>query len=152
MFVHGMNDSPSVLRLDILKVFQATWIQIVFITCAMIMLYFIRRGDLMRRVEFISVYIDVMIAVTAGGNLRYRDKFEKIFFGILLLGSFYINTIGVDNFLFATFLSQTPERIDTFDKLAVHLKTFKSTIFVENLEINHPAIQNIRYEPTICIH
>lgn len=145
MFVHGKNNSFFALRFDILKVFQTIWIQILFITCAMIMLYFIRRGDLMRPVDLISVYIDVMIAMIGGGVLRYRDKFEKIFFGLLLLGSFYINTIGVENFLFATFLTQTPERIDTFDKLAVHLKTFNSSIYVSNLERNHSIIQNIRY-------
>lgn len=146
MFVHGKNDSLFTLRFDILKVFRTIWIQMVFISCAMIMLYFLRRGDLMRPVDLISVYIDVMIAVIGGGVLRYRDKFEKIFFGLLLFGSFYINTIGVENFLFATFLKQTPERIDTFDKLAVHLKSFNSPIYVNNLETNHSIIRYIRYE------
>lgn len=139
MFIHRKNDESNALTF--LKIIETAWIQIVFILCAMIMLCFLRRGDLNRRVDIALVYIDVMIAVTGGGNLRYRNKIEKIFFGILLLGAFYINTIGIDNFLFATFLTDTPDGVDTFEKLAEQ----QVVNFRYNLASNHPAVQLLRF-------
>lgn len=76
MFIHDKYAHGSPVRLSGAQIFEAIWIQILFVIFATIMLYFLRRGDLMGDVELITAYMDVMIAVTGGGNLRYRDKFE----------------------------------------------------------------------------
>lgn len=127
--------------LNVWVMFGTIWIQILFIVCATIMLYFLRCGDLIRRVELISTFIDVMTAVTGGRNLIYRDKLEKMFFGFLFFGIFFINTIGIDNFLFATFLTQAPERINTFKKLA----KYNPPVFKYDLEDNSPILGQIKY-------
>lgn len=143
MFIHAKNDPRVVNHLNLLKVLGLIWIQIIFVIFATTMLYFLRSGDQMRRVQLISTYIDVMIAVTGGGNLRYRDKFEKIFFGFLFFGTFYINAIGVENFLFATFLTETPEHIDSFEKMA---KLDPFPVYRSDVEIGHPIVQFVRFE------
>lgn len=144
LFVYEKSHQPME-PLNVWAIFGTIWIQIVFICCATIMLYFLRRGELMRRIEFISTFIDVMTAVTGGGNLRYRDKLEKIFFGFLFFGAFYINAIGIENFLFATFLMQEPERIDNFDKLA----KYNPPVFTFDLSNDSDILQNIRFDYSI---
>lgn len=129
-------------RLEISEIFKRAWIHIVFMTFAVIMLFFLRLGNLMLENNFTMAYVDVMAVVTGGGTIRYRDKLEKIFFGFLLLGSFYVNAICIENLLFAEFLIKAPERIDTFEKLA----KCNIPIYAFNLEINHPAIQSFKYE------
>lgn len=130
-----------ILQLNILATINRAWYHIGFMICGMIMLYFLRRGDLMLQNNFTSAYIDVVIAIFGGGNLRYRNKLEKIFFGFLLLAAFYINTICVENLLYADFLIKTPERIDTFDKLA----KLNPIICQYNMGENDSAIQEIRF-------
>lgn len=93
-------------------------------------------SDLSRQIELFSTYIDVMTDVIDGGNLHYRNKLEKIFFG-----TFYINFFGVDNFLFTTFLTETPEYIDTLEKL----RKINPPIYRFDIEKNHSAIRNIRF-------
>lgn len=117
VFVYGIDLNRSLTNLNILNMFARAGFHVFFTACATIMLYFLRRGDFLRRNSLISDYVDVMIAVIGGGNLRYRNKLEKIFFGVLFLGSFYINAIGI-NFLFETFLAQVPERIDSIETLS----------------------------------
>lgn len=130
--------------LNVSVIFGSIWIQTVFICCATIMLYFLRRGDL------ISALIDVLSGVIGGGNLRYRNKLEKIFFGFLFLGAFFINAIGLNSFLFATFLTQEPERINTFEKLAKYNPPF----FHRNLPSNRRTsiLQNIRFDHSILLY
>lgn len=141
MVIKDQHFAHSVTYLNVLKIFGTIWIQIMFIILATTMLYFLRIGDLMRRVGLLSTYIDVLIVITGGGNLRYHNKLEKIFFGILLLGTFFINSIGIDNFLFATFLTEGPRRIDTLDKLI----SSNLLIFRMGVELNHSIMQNIRF-------
>lgn len=61
---------------------------------------------------------------------------------MLLLGAFFINAIGMDNFLFATLLTDKPELVDTLDKL----KATYMPIFRHNIEMNHSSTKNIRFQ------
>lgn len=142
VIIRDRSSLSTAARLDIFEFFKRAWIHIVFMTCAIIMLYFLRLGDQMLEDNFTLAYIDVMAVITGGGSIRYRDKLEKIFFGFLFFGSFYINAICVDNLLFAEFLVNAPERIDTFEKLA----NSKIPIHLFNLEMNHSAVQYFRSE------
>lgn len=129
-------------HLNIWTILIGAWIHILFIIFATIMLYFLRRGDLMHRSRITAAFVDVIIMVTGGGNIRFRDKLEKIFFAFLLLGSFYINAIRLDNFLFSTFLAQSPERVDTFEKFA----KMNPIVIKIDVGINHPIVKNFRFE------
>lgn len=80
MYIHRKNVQRTTAHLSFIQIIKSTWIQFVFIICAMTILYFLRHGELGRRLEITLAYMDVMIAVIGGGNLRYRDKFEKIFY------------------------------------------------------------------------
>lgn len=138
-YVHDLNGHKSIVRLNILKNVQKSWVHIVFAIIAMILLFFLRRGDRAIRNEFSSAYVDVMITITGAGRLRYRDKLEKIFFGILFLGSFYINTIEIDNAFFTEFVTQFPERFDTLAKL----KQINASIRSIDLGEDHPVIKHL---------
>lgn len=116
LFEYGDDFHSSSVRRNILKIFQSASAHIVFAIIAVILLFSIRRKIGLRRDGLISVYIDVIIVVAGGGSLRYQHRLEKVFFGILLLGVFFINTIAIDNFLFCTYLTEDVDRIDTIEK------------------------------------
>lgn len=130
----------SITKLNFLEIFKRAWIHILFMILAIILLYFLRRGDIMLEDNFTLAYVNLMTVITGGGTIRYRDKLEKIFFGFLFLGSFYINTICIDNLLYAEFLIETPDHVDSFAKLA----QLNISIFKFNLEKDHSAIRSVR--------
>lgn len=142
IFVPGFNYSESKIHMDLIEIMSRAWIHILFIIGATVMLYFVRRGDLLSQNEFSLAYIDIMAVITGAGNIRYRYKLENIFFGFLFFGSFYINAIGIDNTFFANFLTQAPVHVDTFEKLA----KLNPPIYSMGLRNDHPAIKNIKFE------
>lgn len=117
IFVYG-DDYPLVkTRRNFLQIFVGARIFIILIGLAMVFfLFLIRHGDMTRKDTFISVYMDIIIGITNGSNLRYENHLEKIFFSILLFGAFFINTIALDNFLFYTFLTEEPNRMNSLEK------------------------------------
>lgn len=77
-----------------------------------------RCEELFQRIDYFSTYMDVMMPLTGGGTLHYRNDLEKMFFVILLLGAFFMNAIGTDNFLFYTFLTEVTNLTDTLETVA----------------------------------
>lgn len=138
IFCDGVDFSRSNARRNFFKILENSSIILLLIIFAMIILFLIRRRARLPLNGFISIYMDVMVATTSGGSLRYQHKWEKVFFGILLFAAFFINTINIDNFLFYTFLEGDTNRMDTFEKLAAfnppvyispgHFKEEKGTV------------------------
>lgn len=84
---------------------------LLFVFLATIILCIVRRGG------FMSAFIDIVIAFIAGGNLRMRFKFERWFFGILLISAFFITSIFTGNLLDCVYQVLNQE-INTFEQLA----------------------------------
>lgn len=141
--MYGEDFPLQNIRRNFLKTLAGAWIYIALIISSMVILFVLRYGDLDRRYTFISVYMDIIIAITSASSLRYQNHLEKIFFAILLFGTFLINTIALDNFLFFTFVTEEVNRMDSFEKYAdFNPPTFGSK----------DMIKAFRYEITIVFN
>lgn len=139
--VRNKDSLQSITELNISTIFKRASFHIMFMIFGTIMLYFLRRGELMLEDNFTLAYVDMVTVITGGGTIRYRDKLEKIFFGFLFLGSFYINAICIENLLFSDFLTQAPDRIDTLVKLDKLNPTIYGTTFGKD---NNRSIEILR--------
>lgn len=139
-FIYGDDFPLKSYRPDFFKILAAAWIHITFFISGMIVLYLMRHGESNRRGIFITVYMDIMIVWTGASSLRYENRIEKIFFAILLFGTFLINTIALENFLFYTFLTKEEYRMDSMEKYV----EFNTPTFVEQL--SGPFYELVRYE------
>lgn len=90
----------------------------VFFFMSIFILFCIRRRMRLRRDGLISVYLDMVIAMTGSSRLRFNHRVETIFFASLLFFHFFLNRIYMDDFLFASFLPSGGKRIDSFEKIA----------------------------------
>lgn len=70
----------------------------------------------LKRDGFVSSALDTFIAFFSGGNLRMQHRLERIFFGILLIATFFITSIWNDADLISCSLD-SEQKIDTFQKL-----------------------------------
>lgn len=89
---------------------------VLFMNCAAIVLYIVRRRMKLRGAGVAAAFIDTMVAFTAGGNLRMHHKLERWFFGILLIAAFFIITIFMGDLLDSIY--QILHKVDTFDQLS----------------------------------
>lgn len=83
--------------------------------------------------------IDTMVAFISGGNLRMRHKWERWFFGILLIGAFFITSLFTGDLLdcIMTILNHKMKRLE-------QLADLPSPIYVHSTLVNDVEhIQNI---------
>lgn len=111
-FQRRMNISvtPNSTRLLIILI-------IIFMSSAAIILFFIRRNIENRRNEIIGTFIDILVAFIGGGNLRMQHKFERCFFGILLIAAFFVTLLFAGDILDLIYRNLN-QRISTFQQLA----------------------------------
>lgn len=89
----------------------------VFMLLAAIVLCIIRKKFKLERNGFVLAFIDTLIAIIAGGNIRMNHKFERWFFGILLIGAFFITSLFAGD-LVDCIIRILNQKISTFDQLA----------------------------------
>lgn len=100
------------------------WVSI-YMSLAVATLLFIRKKAQLRHRGFFSTVLDVQIAIFAGGNLRVQHKWERLFFGIVLISAFFLLSIVLNSPLYGCAIS--PERsVTTFEGLA----KFKVPIYI----------------------
>lgn len=93
------------------------WFNFWIALCAVSLCVF-RRILKLRRDGLMSSYIDVLVTFIGGGNLLINHhRLEKWFFGTLLVSSIFLNAIGIESSLYASYVDSFG-RIDTFEKLA----------------------------------
>lgn len=83
-----------------------------------ILLYGLRRLDGIQRVDFFHGYFEIVSMVVGGGRIRCTHKWEKLFFAIGMIASFFLISIFLARFSLENMLILEPQRIDTFEKLA----------------------------------
>lgn len=88
-----------------------------FLGSATVILLCMRRKLRLRRSGLISVFMDIIIAFIAGGNLQMRHRVERWFFGILLTATFFITSLFVGELLDCVYRVMN-QRISTFGQLA----------------------------------
>lgn len=117
IFVYGTDIERLKNIWSIPKSTQTVFILLVlFMNCAAIVLYIVRRRMKLRGAGVAAAFIDTMVAFTAGGNLRMHHKLERWFFGILLIAAFFIITIFMGDLLDSIY--QILHKVDTFDQLS----------------------------------
>lgn len=79
VFIYGKDFSISNARRDFFRILGSAWFYITFIALLMLYLFLMRHGELFQRIDYFSIYMDVMIALTGGGTLRYRNDMKKCF-------------------------------------------------------------------------
>lgn len=95
-------------------------------------LSYLRKKNKLRRAGFIPSFIDVYISFFGGGNLRVKHNFERLLFGILLIGFLFLTTFWLDVVLFPSFLIRD-NSIETFKDLAkINPPIFSSFVFKEH--------------------
>lgn len=100
----------------------------IFVCLAAIILVMIRRKFELRYV--MSSFIDIIVAFIAGGSLHMRYKWERWFFGILLIAAFFIISLFTGDLLDCV-IAILNQNINRFEQLAV----LSTPIYV------HPAIK-----------
>lgn len=116
IFVYGINYARQTNVWLIPESTQSIFISVVlFMSLAAIVLSFIRRKWELRGDGLITSQIDTMIVFTAGGNLRMHHNWERWFFGIMLIGAFFIVSIFTGDLLSCVY--RTASKISNFEQL-----------------------------------
>lgn len=115
---------------------QATVI-VSFIVLSAYILRKIRQECKLRGSSFVSTFMDILIAFISGGNLGMQHKLERIFFGILLIGAFFIMSIFGGDLLDCVY-NTLNQKIEKFEQLVElnppiyfnpSLTTYKDLVF-----------------------
>lgn len=118
LFVYGMNIQRQTNILLIPKSIKTLTILIMsFVALAAVVLNIIRKRFQLRRFGLLSTFLDTMVAFVAGGNLRMHHRLERWFFGILLIGAFFITSIFTGDLLNSVYYLHE-QKITTFGQLA----------------------------------
>lgn len=88
-----------------------------YIFVSAIVLYFFRKKFKLQRASVLSAFIDTLIPFIGGGNIQIDHKWEKWFFGILLIGSFFIVSLFAGDLLDCIYLILN-QKITKFEQLA----------------------------------
>lgn len=81
-----------------------------------IILWIIRRKLRLRHGSCMSTFIDAIVIFIAGGNLQMRHKFERWFFGISLIGAFFMTSLWSGDLLDCVYQTMD-QKISTYDEL-----------------------------------
>lgn len=118
IFVYG-NDFPR--RMNILIFPEA--LQMIFgsvgiyIDLTTFVLYIIRKQLKYRRKCLVSSFMDTVIPFIVGGNVEIRQKYEKLFFIILLISAFLMTSVFSGDLL-DCFIRILNQKVSTFEQLA----------------------------------
>lgn len=103
---------------------------VLFVAVTAIILWLFRRKLNRPRDELQLAFMDSLTLIIGGGNLQMTHRFERWFFGTLLVGAFFMMAVFGGNLL-DCFISVSDSKVRTFDDLA---KT-NSTIIIKNLAL-----------------
>lgn len=116
IFVYGEDFTRQMSILSIPDSLRLMAILIlIFFWMAALVLYSIRKKWKLSNANFLSSFIDTMVTFTAGGNLRMQHKFERWFFGVMLIGAFFISSLFVGEFLDKVY-SVIHQKVNTLDE------------------------------------
>lgn len=104
------------------------------VVIAAIILCIIRQKKRLQRDGLISTIIDTCVVFLGGGNLQMRYKLEKWFFGILLIGAFFVTALWSGDLL-ECIIRIRNQKISTFNGLT----GTNSPIYIPNTLTTHNA-------------
>lgn len=127
IFVYGSDFPRRFILFDTGLFWNGTcfWIFCGVLVVAAIILYQLRRVAGLQCVSFLIGFLEVFVVVFGGGNIRAQHLYEKVFFAIMLVASFFLVSIYLADFSMHSVFYQ-PQRVNTFDELAKRNVTFYS--------------------------
>lgn len=130
IFIYGSDFNRQPIKNGIFRFWineNNTYVGMI-ILCSSLILYRLRRNANIENAIFWAGYMEMIVVLVAGGNIRARHKWEKMFFVIavlnVLIGSFFGISIFLAKFSVHSIFSDKFEKIDTFEKLAKQKVTF----------------------------
>lgn len=136
IFVYGADFQRELNILFVPKSVQTVASLIIsLMSLSTIVLYLIRRKLRLQRSDFPAAFIDTWIAFTSGGNLRVENHIERWFFGILLIGVFFISSIFTGDLLECIYRILY-QKFTSFDQLAkIEAPVYINPSLASNIEI-----------------
>lgn len=135
IFVYGTDFTRHMNIVFVPESIQTLAVLLVsFMSSATFVLYLMRR-KLKLRNGLTSTFIDIIIAFIAGGNLRVQHKLERSFFGILLIGVFFLISLVASDLLDCVYRILN-QRISTFEQLT----KINSSIYIKTALTLHKSI------------
>lgn len=136
IFVYGTDFTRHMNIVFVPESIQTLAVLLVsFMSSATFVLYLMRRKLKLRRNGLTSTFIDIIIAFIAGGNLRVQHKLERSFFGILLIGVFFLISLVASDLLDCVYRILN-QRISTFEQLT----KINSSIYIKTALTLHKSI------------
>lgn len=127
MFVYGSD-----FQRDMNKVFTPKWLLqmqnfiLLFISLAALFICIIRKKLHLQHDDIVSSLIDIGMAFIGGGDLRMRHKIEKWFFGVLMIGAFFIAAMWIGDLLLYNYQDKKISAIDQLPKMNLSAYTLQS--------------------------
>lgn len=132
VFFYGNDYTRAMNLLFIPRYVQVSTSSIVvFIFLAVIVLSMIRKKLGLRRSDFVSTFIDTVIPFIGGGNVRIEHKWEKWFFGIVIIGAFLITSTFTGVLLDCVYLLFS-QKITTLKTIVFNQSTNSCQIIYES--------------------
>lgn len=88
-----------------------------FVVVTAIILWLLRRKFNLAHDEIQMTFLDSLILTIGGGNLRMDNRFERWFFGPLVVGTFFLMAV-LGSSLLNCFISVSDSKVKTFDDLS----------------------------------
>ncbi|KAJ6643740.1 hypothetical protein Bhyg_08705 [Pseudolycoriella hygida] len=115
IFLYGSDFSrqPTQQGFDI----RNYWLLFVQIACGGIFLFILRRRDNIPS-DFSINFLELHGIIYGGANIRAKHKYERIFFSIALIGSFFIISLILSFYSMRSIVFLRHEKVDSFAKVA----------------------------------
>lgn len=139
MFIYGVNSRRQISDQNALNFLTDgnVWLLIIVLSLNAAALYSIRRQAKLQRVSFVLGLLELFAIVFGGGNIRCRHSWEKRYFAIAMIGSFFLISLYLAYFSMHSMMHSKYQKIDTFEKLAKHNITY---YLVSNLAENEVEV------------
>lgn len=111
---HRQSVLSNIINFFISSSFIPIYVLFLFLT---IVLHCVRRLVNVPR-SFFTTWMDVCSVSIGGGQLQYRHKWERVFFAIAMIGSFFLISVIMAKFEMKAVISMNDDKIDTFEKLS----------------------------------
>lgn len=133
IFVYGQDVGRNIEIFHVSRSLAAECVFYWIITIVLVFILWIGRRKLkLQRNGFSITYLDIFSALWAGGNIRAQHGFEKWFFGIVMIGAFFLIPILTGDLL-DMFYSVLDSKVSTFSELT----TTNLSIYMHPILKNH---------------
>lgn len=106
------------------------WFIFIWFSLATIILFVIRWQTGVKHYDntISSSILDMIVVFCGGGRLRFRNKYDKVYLMIMVIGAFFLLSLCTSKFTSRITSSQQLDNINTFEKLS----KLKVPVYVSN--------------------